>query len=378
MKNQQSLNIELINSRLLTLGLNQSSIASKLNVSREIVSKWFKNVNFPKPKHLLALGKLLKLSFDDLVIYDKKSEPVIEFRKTKNTKITEEHKKHAQRMGEALELLIPYLPDPLLTVPAILNEPLNDYNYIRGVVQYLRKQWGIIDNPIEISYLLKLLKSQNIILIPVLWGKKANHRNALHIYLPNTKSSWIYVNLDSLLTDFNFWIVHELGHVLSKNIKEEDSESFTDSFAAEFLFPYSITERLYNNIFRLSKQHQISIIIDYAKQYRVSPTCVYFQLKKYAIHNNLEPINLEKDIHKLTANFNKKVGTVSNLFFGYSNPTSEEYIRICESKFSSQIFPALRNYLIDNPISTGFIQQLFDISVNDAKSLQKAIMDGNN
>jgi transcriptional regulator with XRE-family HTH domain/Zn-dependent peptidase ImmA (M78 family) len=378
MKNQQSLNIELINSRLLDLGLNQSAIAAKLDVSREIVSKWFKNINFPKPKHLLDLGKLLKLSFGELVVYDRQNEPVVEFRKARTSKITSEHKKHAKRMGETLEQLIPYLPEPLLTVPAVLNNPVNDYNYIKNVVQYLRKQTTIGNGPINVYFLLDLLRSLNIILIPVLWGRRANYRNALYIFLPNTKSSWIFVNLDSLITDFNFWIAHELGHVISKNIKEEDSESFNDSFAAEFLFPYPITKRLYENISNLNKQYQIGIVINYAKDFLVSPVCIYLQLRKYAINNGLELINLEKDIHKINANFNKKVETVSDLFFRSENRSADKYIRICESKFGSPIFSALRKFALDNLISTGFIQQLFDISVVDAKSLQKAIMDGVN
>lgn len=378
MKNQQSLNIELIKSRLIDLGLNQSSIASKLNVSREIVSKWLKNINFPKPKNLLDLGKLLKLSFGELVIFDKKYEPVVEFRKAKTTKITPEHKKHAQRMGETLERLIPYLPEPILTVPSVLNNPINDYNYIRSVVQHLRKIIRVIDRPIEIPSLLKLLKSLNIVLIPVLWGKRANYRNALYILLPNTQSSWIFVNLDSLVIDFNFWIAHELGHVISKNINKEDSESFNDSFAAEFLFPYSVSKGLYANISNLSKQHQIAIINNTAKQFLVSPTCIYLQLRKYAINSGLEPINLEKDIHWITANFNKKIGTVSDSLFRSENRNADEYIRICESKFASPIFSALRKYSNEHPLSTGFIQQLFDISVVDAKSLQKVLMDGVN
>lgn len=378
MKSTQSLNVELINSRLSELGLNQSSIASNLKVSREIVSKWLKNINFPKPKHLLELGKILKIKFSELVITDNKFEPVVEFRKAKSSIITPERKQHAQRMGETLEILMPYLPEPILTVPAVLNNPVNDYEYIRRVVSFLREKHEYSDSPIRVPGLLNLLKSLNIILIPVLWGKKENYRNALHIFLPKTESSWIFVNLDSLATEFNFWIAHELGHVISKNINIDESESFNDSFAAEFLFPHTKTERLYYNIVELKKSNQIEIIKNYAKEYFVSLTCIYLQLKKFTVNNNLKPISLDNDIHKINSIFNKEIPKVSDLLFSSLNRSGEEYVRICETHFGTPIFKALRKYSLEKTLTPGFIQQLFDVSVVDAKSLQKVLADGIN
>lgn len=378
MENNRLLNIEIIQKKLLSLGLNQSDIAKNLDVSREIVSKWFKNINFPKPKHLLNLGKILKLSFTELVLVNSSLEPIIEFRRAKTYKITPEHHKHAKSMGEKLEILVPYLPYPLLTVPAVLNKPTNDYEYIRNVVYYYRNQLGLDDNPLSVPKLIALLKSLNIILVPVLWGDKKSHRNALYIFLPSTSSSWIFVNLDTLITDFNFWISHELGHVISKNIERIHSESFNDSFAAEFLFPFEAARKLYKNIIELNRPNQIALIKNFARDYFVSPTCIYFQLEKYALSTNLQTINIGNDIHKINAVFNKSMQSVSDLLFVSKNRTSEEYIRLCEEEFGTPIFKALRKYSKDNSLSAGLIQHLFDISVIDAKSLQKALMDGVN
>ncbi len=66
MKN--TLNIEKLGNRSQELGLSQTKLARDLDVSRESVSKWFRNEAYPRPDKLLKLARILNLTFSELVI----------------------------------------------------------------------------------------------------------------------------------------------------------------------------------------------------------------------------------------------------------------------------------------------------------------------
>ena len=95
-----SLNIEKLIQRAEELGLNQSGIARKLEVTREAVSQWFKNEKFPRPDKLLKLARLLDLSFSELVNkVPTVNEPVVAFRKKPGRKISPDYLDQAKDMG---------------------------------------------------------------------------------------------------------------------------------------------------------------------------------------------------------------------------------------------------------------------------------------
>jgi hypothetical protein len=50
------------------------------------------------------------------------------------------------------------------------------------------------------------LNNFEVVLIPVFHGRREHHENAFHIFLPASKTTWIFLNLDSNLHDFKFWI----------------------------------------------------------------------------------------------------------------------------------------------------------------------------
>jgi Zn-dependent peptidase ImmA (M78 family) len=53
-------------------------------------------------------------------------------------------------------------------------------------------------------------------------GEKKRHENALHILLPAEKVTFIYLNLDTHLEDFKFWMAHELAHVYTPELAGKD------------------------------------------------------------------------------------------------------------------------------------------------------------
>jgi hypothetical protein len=50
------------------------------------------------------------------------------------------------------------------------------------------------------------LELYHAVLVPVLWGAREHHGNALNIYLPDSQTTWVFVNLDSNIVDFKFWM----------------------------------------------------------------------------------------------------------------------------------------------------------------------------
>ena len=53
-------------------GYSQETLAEKLNVSRQAVSKWERGESSPDSDNLIALAKIYNISFDDLLLNNKK------------------------------------------------------------------------------------------------------------------------------------------------------------------------------------------------------------------------------------------------------------------------------------------------------------------
>lgn len=224
------INIGNITKQVEKLGLNQAAIAGKLGVTRESVSQWMQGKKFPRPAMLLKLSNLLQLSYNELVLKTAaEDEPVVAFRKKGNHRITPEYFEEAKDKGFLLEQLIPYLPYDYLSAPPVLIAPELKYEYIQAAAASIRKAIKKeIHDKIDFQDLIDFFNQHHSVIIPVFWGNKNNHENALHIYLPKSRTTWIYLNLDSKIHDFKFWMAHELGHVKAPGLKNEEAEDFAD------------------------------------------------------------------------------------------------------------------------------------------------------
>ena len=171
------------------------------------------------------------------------NEPVIAFRKKASTKTHDGHISRAKDMGYQLSDVVQYLPYDLLIKPPTLKNPVNEYDYIQTVAEKIRSEIGVgPKEELTFAHLIKKFDELQAVLIPVMWGKKNNHENALHIYLPESMTTWIYLNLDVHAHDFKFWMAHELSHVLAPSLRENEGEDFADSLAGALIFPKSIAE----------------------------------------------------------------------------------------------------------------------------------------
>jgi transcriptional regulator with XRE-family HTH domain len=376
--NKKRLNIENIEYKLRKLGISQSDLAKKLSVSREIISQWLQNKKYPRPRHLLFLSKILNLSFTELVILEKsEDEPVIAFRKKRGHKIDEEYEKQAKFKGYILQKLVPYLPFDQFYLPSTLKHPENKYDYIQKIVKNIRcKISDIKDDVLEFNHLIKFYRKRQAVIIPVFWGEKSKHENALHIFLPKSKITYIFLNLDTKVFDFKFWIAHELGHILAPNLKEEESEDFADNFAGALLFPEYLASKGYIKLINLDNiGYKINYLKELAKKYIISPITIFLEINKYASNYNKPEIDLgaKDSIFRATTEFQKDFEKVSDILFETKSPSPYEFINRSRIEFKTPFFKTLKKYISNNDTSPAFIQRLLEIPYPDASSLYKEL-----
>lgn len=376
MKNK--LDLEKINQKCQELGFTQTKLSKELDVTREAVSQWLKGEKFPRPDKLLRLAQVLKLNFSELVKkVSLENEPVVAFRKKGAHKITPEYIEQAKDMGRILKRLVPHLPFDNLSQPASLIRPLTDYSYIQKVVNKVRNEINVHEgDAIDFSHLIKFFNELHAVLIPVLWGSKDKHENALHIYLPESMTTWIYLNLDCKIHDFKFWMAHELGHVYAPDLKDDEGEDFADSFAGALLFPEKLAEREYIQLRRLNNiGSMINHIKGIAEKLVVSPLTVYYEINKYANYSNKPVIDLEsnKEIFRANFNFNKQFKTLSEVVFGSKSPSPAKYIACAKEEFGSPFFDSLKTYIANNRKSASFVQSILNISILDAQNIYEEL-----
>lgn len=380
MKIRKTIDLTKIQQKLTELGFNQSKLADKLNVSRETVSKWFKQENQPSAGKLLAISRLLNLSFDDILTVEYLDQPIVAFRKNATAKVSEEDIEAATSMGNTIKKLIPYFQSNASTKPPILINPKNDYSYINEVVCKIKSEAKLDPDITTFDDIVSIFYMYNSIIIPVLWGEgkkgeNTRHANALRIYLPDSMTTWIYLNLNTKIHDFKFWMAHELGHVLATDLKGKASEDFADNFAGALLFPENQAKNLYKELCNIkSERDQIDLIINTGKDHIISPLSVYLQVESYCKHHNLPVINLKRLIYPFNTKYNSYFPTAAENIFNTQNPKAASYISFVNSQFTPPFFTYLKRYIMEEQTSPTFIQNLLDISYVDALNIHDALI----
>jgi Zn-dependent peptidase ImmA (M78 family) len=377
---EKKLNIELAKSQMENLGLSAAGIARELAVSRTIVSDWLREEGkqkFPRAGSLLKLGKLLKLSREDLVIKTDPNEPVIAFRKRQGTKTKDIHIDNAKSKGRYLSKLIPFLPYETLEMPPVFKAPSCDYKYLQEASVKVRKDINLTDDSIlKFDHLIERFNDLQAVIVPVLWGKQSNHANAIHIYLPESQTTWVYLNLDTNLHDFKFWMAHELGHCLSPNLSGDEAEDFADSFAGALLFPENKARDAYGVIAsKKTKASQVKEIIELAKNEYISPISVLKEVNAFASHYQLPELDLFSPyFYAAVGNFNKAFENVSiAMFEDLSNVSSKQYVAELERVFRTPFFNLLRQYLKVSDAGSGFMKTITEMPLLDVKSLYEEL-----
>jgi len=369
--NIDRLNTEAINVKLRDFGFSQRTLAEKLSVSPEAVSKWIKGESFPRPKLLLQLAGILSLSFEQLVLTDKLSEPVIAFRKTARTKIKYTDNQRAKDMGEMLKKIVPHLTRSNLSLPSVLKDPINDYEYMQAAAREIRDKIRPADGVITYDDLISFFSDLHATLVPVLWGQSGRHENALHIYLPDSETTWVYLNLDTNLIDFKFWMAHELGHIKAPQLRGSEGEDFAEGFAGALLYPSENTGELYNT---LSTNRNIGAVVNAIKKeadkFLISPNTVYKQLNSYALAKKVPCLGIEeRSFYGACTNFSKEYQIVSKALFVDEHPAPSEFIDTVTSVFKTDFYRALGRCVKKEQNGSGFVQRVLDIPALDAREI---------
>lgn len=374
---KKRLNTEKAQLAIEKAGLTQTAIADTLAVSKEAVSQWLHGKCFPRPNKLLQLGKLLNLPFDELVVREESFAPKVAFRKMKGTKTKDHHIEKAQDMGRLLRHVVPYLPFDKLEMPPVLRAPIDNYDYLRQVTAKVRSDINLgPTESVDFSHLVRRFAELQAVVVPVMWGARNRHENAVHIFLPDTLSTWVYLNLDTNIHDFKFWMAHELGHCLSPNLEGEEAEDFADAFAASLLFPHELAMGAYTSInAQATLAMKIARVLELADELTISPYTVIAQVNKYAQQHTKAEIELGTKFPGAVTNFNKGFKKFSEAMFGgaeldeQGKPSAREYIDRVQEAFETPFFEALKMYLKRHNKGPGFVQTVLDMPLLDARSI---------
>ncbi len=109
--------------------------------------------------------------------------------------------------------------------------PPLEYAFVQAAAQEVRQHLDVGDSKLTFEHLIDFFLQLHAVIVPVLWGEKQQHENALHIYLPKSRTTWVLINLDTHAHDFKFWMAHELGHAKAPDLRGDDAENFADMFA---------------------------------------------------------------------------------------------------------------------------------------------------
>lgn len=367
----RKLNTDIIREKMSFLGLSQTELARKLNVSRESVSKWLKGDKTPRPQKLLALSKKLDLSFDEIISQNDIVNPIIAFRTNKHKKVSREQESKANDMGQMLKVLLPYFNSYSVFSPALINYPIDSNDFIQKTAAEIRIKAESKLLEISFAEIMKLYVDFHIVLIPVMWGPNGN--NGLFIHIPENPITFVYANLEKVVTDFKFWLLHELAHVMTPSLKGIQAEVFADNLAAAILFPVDSAKETYHELIKIkNKGIIVNRIKEIASNLIISPYTIINEMKKYAEGSSLPLIEIE--MGGAITNFNKEVGLVSKIIFEEEIPDAEKYIGKCKELFMTDFFTALSDYLNDKKKEAGIVQRLMDIPIADAKGVHKALV----
>lgn len=364
---------ETLRAALAERGWTQTQLAKAVGVTSQSVTNWLKGSDFPRPATLLKLATTLKLGFDQLVQQPVEGQPVVAFRKKAGTKTTDEHLTKARAMGMLLKPLVAFLPE-VRALRTLITSPSIDYVRLQVAASQVRAKLGLGDlATLSYEQLIAEFKSSGAVLVPVLWGQKQNHKNALHILLPQEDVTFIFLNLDTRLEDFKFWMAHELAHVYTPSLAgTNEGEDFADAFAGALLFPLACAEAAYRDAMRETTAKEVSALQRHASKHQISLNSVYQQVMRYAQANGLPHLRvLEKTIHAVR---NSGVGSlVSQALFDPLPPKPAQYIAACGNAFQSDFFKALKRMIHENGTGATYIQQILDISVQDAMALHEEL-----
>ena len=370
----EALNIDLIKTRLRSAGLTQKDLATQVDVTAQAVTNWLKGKDFPRPPALLRMATMLEVSVDDLVSRDDPAKPVIAFRKKGSSKTTQAHIEKAEHVGWLLRPLVEFLPAQNQIRPVFRSNEYSEHVVAAAAVE-VRQQLVGEKEVVKYGDLIHEFSRCGAVVVPVLWGKQEKHKNALHIHLPQEDVTFIFLNLDTRVEDFKFWMAHELAHVYTPHLSGSDEgEDFAELFAGALLFPAEMAAAAYEEIKGLRTQtSKLDYLKEVASELEISLYTVYSRVQAYVKKNKLPALNIsETSVHKLrnfyvTENMGEKL-------FKTTSPSAKKYVKVARKKFKSSFFDALRRMIAERDVGSGYLQQILNITPSEAIGIHQVLV----
>lgn len=371
---RKAINTDALNAALVDRGWTQTQLAAAVGVSSQAVTNWLQGKDFPRPATLLKLATTLKLNFEQLVQTAEEGRPIIAFRKKGGAKTTDAHIAKADGIGMLLKPLVPHLSE-MQALRTLITSPSTDYPKLQIAISQTRSRLGIGEQAaLDYEQLIGEFKNSGAVLVPVLWGAKGSHENALHIRLPQEDVTFIFLNLDTRLEDFKFWMAHELAHVYTPDLAgSNEGEDFADAFAGALLFPKACAEAAYHETIRQANiDGEIRILRKHAITHTISLNTVYQQVNHFTQAAKLPSLRVaEKTIHAIRNSDHGPL--VSSALFDPMPPESKRYVAACEHIFQSDFFNALKRMIHECGTGASYLQQVLDISIQDAIALHEEL-----
>lgn len=368
------LNLDLIQNTMSNLGLSQAALAERCKVSREAVSNWLSGQSMPRPNKLKALSDALELEPDSLIqSAPTQPEPVVAGRTRKHAALKGEALDNATELARQIRELVPFARGETLFAPPALAAPQADLDYARNVARHIRARLGVNARvPLRREHLLRLHQEVGSVLVPVLWPRdKSGYGNAISVYLPDSKTSWVIFSLHSRNDDFHYLLAHELANCYALHaLRGEAAASFAEYFARELLFPRDVAGEALDAILasKTPAEHARSI----AAAYDISVATVVRQADHSAQEQGRDKTGLDPD--KLRKAGADAAPSVTCALFGNARLSVGEYITGAEELFKTPAFEAIAQWQQQQGERAGaFIAGILNIRMEEALALSNTL-----
>lgn len=370
------LNINLIETAMRHLGLNGTTLADACSVSKEATSNWLKGESVPRPSKLVKLAEVLQLPVEKLLAVEERPAPLFAYRTQKNRPVTGEARDAALEMARHFEQLLPYVEDRSEFEPPLMRTPSLEDERIRSAAIAVRTSLRLSHTEVLTDEALEgLFTTFGAFMVPVLWGvDKEEHENALTVYLPESKTSWVVLNLGCKQDDYKYWLAHEYGHCLTLHgLSEADGEVFAETFAQHMVFPLEVAHECLEAL-RKSSERMLTAQ-QYATRYGISIVTVLKAVEKLSKQLYGAEMGLLSEGFWTTWNATRnRVPSMMQRIFNTDTPSTEEYIAKSEADYKTPVFKALAAFQADdgghNP---AFIANALKTGLGDAISLSHAL-----
>ena len=361
-------------------GLSLADVAGKISVAEMDLARWLDGDGYPKPKYLFDLADFLKIGYDEVAsVVERDNPPRVPFRKEQDDGTRDGYVTRARDMGDYLRHLEPFLPFDARTPVPVLEHPRSDYAFLRETAARVRGDMGLgPTDRVDMEHLLCRFEELHAIVVPVLWGRRERHENAMHIYLPESKSAWAYLNLDVAAPEFKLWTAHELGHCLTPELEGDAAEDFADGFAAQLLYPHELAERAYE---KLRSEHdaprRVAHVQEQAEVAGIPADTVLEQVNRYADAAGRPRIEMNGALLDAAAADGAGRRSVTEEMLGedeYGGIDMRKYIEAAERSFRSPMFNLLAKFFQAHGPGPGYVKNVLDVSILDAQEIHEALV----